>query len=95
LDCFFYEGPDILFPIALAIFKINEESIMSGKDGSRIAKKMKDHIYDSDELLDVLIILVILIYFRLLSQNMQIFQQKKSTKREMLIGKLSLNYSDN
>ncbi len=53
LDLFFYEGPDVFFPIALALFKLNESPILKGLDGPSVLQKLKEAVYDPDVLLEV------------------------------------------
>lgn len=54
LDCFFYEGPDILLPLALALFKLNEKLILEAKDGTKITDLLKKSDYDCEQLLKVI-----------------------------------------
>ncbi len=59
LDCFFgVDGPNILFPVGIALFRMNEQLIMMGQEGPTISAQVKEAVYDSDEMLPVRITIV-------------------------------------
>src|SRR5690606_29981482 len=51
--CFFYDGPNVLFPIALALFRINEKLILAADEATSIVTKLKESVYDCDQLLEI------------------------------------------
>jgi len=53
LDCFFNEGPVILFQAALAVFKLNEHTILSAENSEEIITLLKQKQYFFEELLQV------------------------------------------
>lgn len=53
LDCFFYEGPNVLFAFALSCFKINEELILESTDGPTIVKELKSTKYDCEKFVEL------------------------------------------
>lgn len=53
LDCFFYEGSNILFSFGIAMFRLNESTILNEKEGTVIVSKMKETIYDTYQLLNI------------------------------------------
>ncbi len=53
LDCFLYEGPNILFSFALALLKMNEKIILEADEGTAIATQLKEAVKDSEQLLQV------------------------------------------
>ncbi|PRP73475.1 hypothetical protein PROFUN_02484 [Planoprotostelium fungivorum] len=56
LDCFLYDGPDILLRAGLAILKLNEDMIMSERDNERIVPALKAGNYDCDALIRLIFI---------------------------------------
>eukprot|EP01117_Protostelium_nocturnum_P007953 TRINITY_DN2838_c0_g1_i1.p1 TRINITY_DN2838_c0_g1~~TRINITY_DN2838_c0_g1_i1.p1 ORF type:complete len:1012 (+),score=378.91 TRINITY_DN2838_c0_g1_i1:198-3233(+) len=56
LDCFLYDGPDILVKSGLAILKLNEEAILAEKDNERIVPVLKQGNYDCDALIKLIFI---------------------------------------
>ncbi|CAG8673992.1 3784_t:CDS:2 [Acaulospora morrowiae] len=55
-DCFFYEGNKVLFRVALAIFKLNEEKILAVDDPMEIfqvVQNMPKRLVDCHKLIDV------------------------------------------
>ncbi|CAG8618779.1 32424_t:CDS:10, partial [Racocetra persica] len=55
-DCFFYEGNKILFRVALAIFKLNEEKILAVDDPMevfQVVQNMPKKLIDCQKLIDV------------------------------------------
>ena len=53
LDCFFYDGPNILISFALALFKLKQNEILSLDDGTAVINLLRTNTYDCDELLRV------------------------------------------
>lgn len=53
LDCFLREGPDFLFRVALAIFKIQADKILVLNTPDIIITLLKESKYDTDQLLQV------------------------------------------
>jgi len=54
LDCLFgLDGTHILFSIALVLFKLNEEYILSEEDSGLIVQKIRESVHDCDNLLRV------------------------------------------
>jgi hypothetical protein len=49
LDLFFTQGRKVLFQIALAIFKLNEECIIEDKDSPIILKRIRDNMYEKTQ----------------------------------------------
>jgi len=53
LDCFFTEGPRILFQVGLAMFRLNMDKIMATHDAVSVIMLMKESTYDCNQLLEV------------------------------------------
>jgi hypothetical protein len=53
LDCFFYEGPDVLFQVGLAILKLNQEEILACDDSEKVIQIIRAKQYDCDVLIKV------------------------------------------
>ncbi|EGC39866.1 hypothetical protein DICPUDRAFT_147294 [Dictyostelium purpureum] len=53
LDCLFYEGPEILFKVALAFFKVNEQNILDCKSAEDILLLLKTPVKNPEYLLNV------------------------------------------
>ncbi|KAF9182514.1 hypothetical protein BGZ51_004702 [Haplosporangium sp. Z 767] len=49
LDCFFYEGPKILFQISLAILKVNGDELLATKDDGAFMDVLKKYFSTLDE----------------------------------------------
>ena len=41
MDIFLYEGPNILFPVALSVLKMNEKLILETDDGMLISNQLR------------------------------------------------------
>lgn len=50
LDAFFYEGPNVLFAIGLAIFKLNEPALIATHDNDKIVPLMRRSSYSVNDL---------------------------------------------
>eukprot|EP01117_Protostelium_nocturnum_P013727 TRINITY_DN5156_c0_g1_i1.p1 TRINITY_DN5156_c0_g1~~TRINITY_DN5156_c0_g1_i1.p1 ORF type:complete len:972 (+),score=312.76 TRINITY_DN5156_c0_g1_i1:230-3145(+) len=52
LDCFFgMDGPAFLFSVGLALFQLNESSVIQEKDGTVVASLLRNSITDPEDLL--------------------------------------------
>jgi hypothetical protein len=45
LDCFFYEGPDVMFQVGLAILKITEKEVLQMTDPVKIMNVLRETPY--------------------------------------------------
>lgn len=48
LDAFFYEGPNVLFAIGLAIFRLNEPALLVTNDNDKIVPLMRKAGYSGE-----------------------------------------------
>ena len=53
IDCIFYEGSLVLFQVALAVLKLNQDAILGEEDSEKIVDMLKKRQYDSEELMTV------------------------------------------
>jgi hypothetical protein len=51
LDCFFFDGPNILFGFALALFKMHESIILKLDEGTLIINLLRQNVSNVDQLL--------------------------------------------
>jgi hypothetical protein len=54
LDCFFNEGPSVLFSTALSVFKLNEQAILFTQTPEEVITLLKNKQHFFEELLQVL-----------------------------------------
>lgn len=53
LDCFFYDGPDVLLQAGMATLKLNEKEILAESDSEKIIALLKDRQVDADMLMHI------------------------------------------
>ncbi|KYQ93209.1 hypothetical protein DLAC_05848 [Tieghemostelium lacteum] len=53
LDCLFHQGSNILFQVAIACFKVNEQAILACKNSEEVVLLFKNTVYDIEHLLTV------------------------------------------
>ncbi len=51
LDCFFYEGPNVLFSLGLAILRLNENDIICSQYGDVVVEHLKGWLLENSDLI--------------------------------------------